>query len=85
MKRVIVAVAVFLVLAAGTALAATPVGQWNFRGFDGPDHVQGPRQGICFAADGTWYSTTFVGWQRTMDPERRQDQILWHHRCSFHG
>jgi hypothetical protein len=62
MKRLIVAVAVFIILAAGSALAATPVGQWNLRGFDGPDHVPGPLQGICFVVDGTWYSTTFTGW-----------------------
>ncbi len=48
MKRVIVAVAIFLILAAGTALAASPVGQWNFKAFSGPDLTPGPRQGICF-------------------------------------
>ena len=62
MKRLIVAVAVFLILAAGTALAATPVGQWNFSGFRWPDLKAGPTQGICFVVDGTWYSTTFTGW-----------------------
>jgi hypothetical protein len=71
MKRVIVTVAIFLILAAGTALAASPVGQWDFKGFSMPDLKPGPLQGICFVAgitnsDGTlsgiWYSTTFAGW-----------------------
>lgn len=62
MKRVIVAVAIFLILAAGTALAATPVGQWNDKAYIWPDLKSGAMQGICFLADGTWYSTTFSGW-----------------------
>jgi len=62
MKRVIVAVAIFLILAAGTALAASPVGQWDYRSFVGPNLTQEAKQGICFLADGTWFSTTFHGW-----------------------
>ena len=62
MKRVLVAVAIFLILASGTALAATPVGQWNYKAFNEPDLEKGPLHGICFVADGTWYSTTFTGW-----------------------
>lgn len=77
MKRVIVAVAIFLILAAGTALAATPVGQWNYRGYNWPDLKHGPVQGICFVADGTWYSTTFSGW----NGEWKQDSD----RIRFYG
>ena len=62
MKRVTMTVAIFLILAAGTALAASPAGQWNYKGYIWPDLKPGPEQGICFVADGTWYSTTFKGW-----------------------
>jgi hypothetical protein len=71
MKRVIVAVAIFLILAAGTALAASPIGQWDYKGFSMPGLQPGPVQGICFIAgvtssdgtvSGTWFSTTFAGW-----------------------
>jgi hypothetical protein len=62
MKRVIMAVAVFLIIAAGTAFAATPVGQWNFTSYNDPNLKAGPLQGLCFVADGTFYSTTFSGW-----------------------
>lgn len=72
MKRIITAVAIFLILAGGTALAASLNGQWNFTGFSEPDLKAGPVQKICFvttvnnsdgSSSGTWISTTFIGWQ----------------------
>ena len=68
MKRVIVAVAIFLILAGGTALAVSPVGQWNYRDYDErPGFPHGPLQGICLVNDGTWYSTSFKGWKGLWD------------------
>jgi hypothetical protein len=61
MKRVITAVAIFLIISAGTALALSPVGQWNFTSYPA-NHNPAPTQGICFLNNGTWYSTTFIGW-----------------------
>jgi len=83
MKRVIVAVAIFLILAGGTALAfELQPGQWSYRAYDErPGFLPGPKQGICFAAtntpptSGKWYSTTFKGWNGLWNQKPNGDGI----------
>lgn len=44
------------------AVAASPVGQWNVTFYLEPNLTKGVTQGVCYKADGTWFSTTFAGW-----------------------
>jgi hypothetical protein len=56
---------VSLVVGMNTAMAASPspVGQWTVTFYIEPGLATGATQGICFGADGTWYSSTFANWR----------------------
>jgi hypothetical protein len=64
-------------LLAGTnaAMAASPVGLWDVQFFNEPVTAFGTDQGICFEADGTWFSTTFSGWHGTWF--QKGDRVRW--------
>lgn len=51
----------------------SPVGQWTVRFWLEPLDRAGARQGLCFKADGTFYSTTFESWHGTW--VRKGDRI----------
>jgi hypothetical protein len=64
----VAAIALVLALcAAGTAFAQAPnnpVGLWNFQAYNdnSPNLAAMGNQNICFLANGTWFGTTFPGW-----------------------
>jgi hypothetical protein len=62
--------------AAANAMAASPVGQWNITFYLEPGLVQGATQGVCYKADGTWYSTTFSNWNG--DWFQNGDRLRWY-------
>ncbi len=62
LHKVALTVATFFV-GMNAAMAASPVGQWNVTFFFEPGLIQGATQGICFQPDGSWFATTFAGWQ----------------------
>lgn len=81
MKRYIIIVMVTLTLSLGivgahSALAASPVGEWKVTFYLEPGLSTGATQGICFKADGTWYSTTFAGWDG--DWLWKGDRLRWY-------
>jgi hypothetical protein len=68
MKRILkhTTIASILVLTMSNAMAVSSTivsGQWTIQFYLEPNLSVGARQGICFKADGTWYSTTFDGWE----------------------
>lgn len=64
MKRLAIAALALLALPAiATAKPPFPQGQWEMRFFmEKPTAGATGTQGICFNADGTWYSPTFPAW-----------------------
>jgi hypothetical protein len=77
--KTVLASSVFLGMAFGTAasaMAASPVGQWNITFFLEPGLVPGSTQGICYKADGTWFSTTFSNWNG--DWFQNGDRLRWY-------
>lgn len=77
--KTVLASSVFLGMAFGTAasaMAASPVGQWNITFFLEPGLVPGATQGICYKADGTWFSTTFPNWNG--DWFQNGDRLRWY-------
>jgi hypothetical protein len=60
--KIVLASSVFLGMAFGTAanaMAASPVGQWNITFYLEPGLGTGATQGICYLANGTWFSIHF--------------------------
>jgi hypothetical protein len=77
--KTVLASSVFLGMAFGTAanaMAASPVGQWNITFYGEPGLVTGATQGICYKADGTWFSTTFPNWNG--DWFEKGDRLRWY-------
>jgi hypothetical protein len=64
-----------LLVGTNAAMAASPVGLWDVQFFNEPAIAFGTDQGICFEADGTWFSTTFSGWQGTWF--QKGDRVRW--------
>ena len=64
-----------LLVGTNAAMAASPVGLWQVQFFNEPVTAFGTDQGICFEADGTWFSTTFSGWQGTWF--QKGDRVRW--------
>ena len=64
-----------LLAATNAAMAASPVGLWDVQFFNEPEIAFGTDQGICFEADGTWFSPTFSGWQGTWF--QKGDRVRW--------
>lgn len=58
------------------AFAASPVGQWNVTFYLEPGLTTGATQGICFLSNGTWYSSTFSGWNG--DWFQKGDRLRWY-------
>ena len=69
-----------LFLGVSTAMAATPVGQWNVTFYLEPGLTTGATQGICFKSNKTWNSTTFGGWGGTW--EQIGERLRWHGETS---
>lgn len=65
-----------LIIGTGTASAASPVGQWNVTFYLEPGLTTGATQGICYLANGTWYSTTFPDWDG--DWFQKGDRFRWY-------
>jgi hypothetical protein len=65
------------------AFAASPVGQWTVAFYLEPGLTTGASQGICFVAGGTWFSTTFSGWNG--DWFQKGDRFRWYGDTSSLG
>jgi hypothetical protein len=79
--KIVLASSVFLGMAFGTAanaMAASPVGQWNITFYLEPGLGTGATQGICYLANGTWFSTTFSNWKG--DWFEKGDRFRWYGR-----
>src|SRR5689334_22921583 len=61
---------------ADAAMAASPVGQWNVTFYQEPNLTKGATQGVCYQADGTWFSTTFATWHGVWF--QKGDRLRWY-------
>jgi hypothetical protein len=69
-----------LIIGAGTASAASPVGQWSVTFYLEPGLTTGATQGICFLSNNTWYSSTVHGW--VGDWFQKGDRFRWYGHTS---
>ena len=74
--KIIILSILTLFVVAGTAMAASPEGQWTVSYYLEPGLSTGASQGICFKADGTWYSSTFSGWSGMW--KQKGDRFKWY-------
>lgn len=75
-KSLLALVPSLLLMGMGNAFAASPVGQWNVTFYLEPGLTAGATQGICFRANGTWFSTTFSNWNG--DFFQKGDRFRWY-------
>ncbi|MGH6847714.1 MAG: hypothetical protein ACREC0_09805 [Methylocella sp.] len=81
--KTVLASSVFLGMAFGAAanaMAASPVGQWTVTFYSEPALAQTATQGICYLANGTWFSTTFSNWNG--DWFQKGDRFRWYGKTS---
>ncbi len=81
--KTVLASSVFLGMAFGTAanaMAASPVGQWTVTFYSDPNLAPTGTQGICYLANGTWFSTTFSNWKG--DWFEKGDRFRWYGRTA---
>ncbi|SFE58183.1 hypothetical protein [Nitrosomonas sp. Nm166] len=77
LKKVVIASILSLAISNAMATSNTTVpGQWTVQFYLEPGLTTGASQGICFKADGTWFSTTFGGWEG--DWFKKGDRLRWY-------
>lgn len=73
------AVASLLAMTMSSAMAVSTsavTGQWSLTLYSGTNLTPQAKQGICFKSDGTWYSTSFGGWNG--DWLLKGDRLRWY-------